>query len=78
MAANVMQSEDNDFRRRGEGGDNQQRQMNSQDIKKKKDSVFMQMSLVMKNEGRGILERGEMEADLFLNSTISEFSMGCK
>lgn len=23
-------------------------------------------------------KRGEMEADLFLNSTISEFSMGCK
>lgn len=56
MAANVMQSEDNDFRRRGEGGDNQQRQMNSQDIKKR-DSVFMQMSLVMKNEGRGILRK---------------------
>lgn len=36
MAANVMQSEDNDFRRRGEGGDNQQRQMNSQDIEKNK------------------------------------------
>lgn len=58
MAANVMQSEDNDFRRRGEGGDNQQRQMNSQDIEKnKKDSVFMQMSLVMKNERRGILKK---------------------
>ena len=56
MAANVMQSEDNDFRRRGEGEDNQQRQMNSQDIKKK-DSVFMQMSLVMKNEGRGTLRK---------------------
>lgn len=35
MAANVMQSEDNDFRRRGEGGDNQQKEMNSQDTKKK-------------------------------------------
>lgn len=60
MAANVMQSEDNDFRRRGEGGDNQQRKMNSQDIKKKpkqQDSVFMQMSLVMKNERRGILRK---------------------
>jgi len=37
----------------------------------------MQMSLVMKNEeywGK----KSEMWADLFLNSTISEFSMGCK
>lgn len=56
MTANVMQSEDNDFRRRGEGGDNQQRQMNSQDIKRQ-DTVFMRMSLVMKNEGRGTLRK---------------------
>lgn len=36
MVENVMQSEDNDFRRREEGGDNQQRQMSSQDMKKNK------------------------------------------